>query len=88
MPGLADAASRERPAELLLVNASGASTKRERLVARISRDGGRTFGAASARPRSRGYSDTVVLPDGTAVCLYERGEKHAYERLCSIRFVP
>ena len=81
--------SRERPAELLLVNASGASTKRERLVARISRDGGRTFGAARVLdPGHAAYSDTVVLPDGTAVCLYERGEKHAYERLCSIRFVP
>ena len=79
VPGLAgwQRGSRERPAELLLVNASGASTKRERLVARISRDGGRTFGArASARPRSaRRIRTPSSFPDGTAVCLLRaRGE--------------
>jgi sialidase-1 len=81
--------SPEEPQHLLLVNASGADTKRERLVARISRDGGSTFGAARVLdPGHAAYSDTVILEDGTALCLYERGDKHAYERLCLLRFTP
>jgi len=77
------------PMRLVLVNASGASTKRERLVARLSSDGGRTFGETRLLdPGHAAYSDLVVLSDGTALCLYERGEKHAYERLCLIRFAP
>jgi sialidase-1 len=75
------------PARLLLVNASGKSTKRERLVARVSRDGGRTFGDERVLdPGHAAYSDTVVLDDGSLLCLYEGGEKHAYERLSLLRF--
>jgi sialidase-1 len=79
--------SLSEPLRLLLVNASGEKTKRERLVARVSNDGGRTFGEPRLLdPGHAAYSDTVVLPDGALVCLYERGEKHAYERLCLVRF--
>ena len=79
--------SKAEPKRLVLVNASGASTKRERLVARVSHDGGRSFGdPVVLDPGHAAYSDTVVLPDGTFLCLYERGEKHAYERLCLLRF--
>jgi sialidase-1 len=38
-------------------------------------------------PGHAAYSDTVAMPDGTLLCLYERGEKHAYERLCLARFM-
>lgn len=87
--GSLTALSPDDPMHLLLVNASGAKSKRERLVARISRDGGRTFGAERVLdPGCAAYSDTLMLPDGTALCLYECGGKHAYERLRLIRFVP
>jgi len=32
------------------------------------------------------YSDLVVLPDGSIGCLYERGEKRAYEKITFARF--
>ena len=32
------------------------------------------------------YSDLAVLPDGTVLCLYERGEKNAYEEIVLARF--
>lgn len=76
------------PMRLLLVNASGASPKRERLVVRLSVDGGRSFDDGQVlEPGHAAYSDTVAMPDGTLLCLYERGEKHAYERLCLARFM-
>jgi sialidase-1 len=77
----------DEPARLLLVNASGKAPKRERLVARVSADGGRTFDEPLLLDAGHAaYSDTVASPDGTVLCLYERGEKHAYERLCLLRF--
>jgi sialidase-1 len=73
------------PMKLLMVNASG--PKRERLVVRASSDGGRSFdGGRVLDPGHAAYSDTVAMPDGTLLCRYERGEKHAYERLCLARF--
>jgi sialidase-1 len=32
------------------------------------------------------YSDLAVLPDGTILCLYERGSKHPYETITLARF--
>jgi hypothetical protein len=37
-------------------------------------------------PGRAAYSDTVALPDGTFLCLYERGTKRPYERLSLVRF--
>jgi hypothetical protein len=32
------------------------------------------------------YSDLAVAPDGTILCLYERGDEHPYEGLTVARF--
>lgn len=64
-----------------------ASTKRERMTVRLSRDEGCSW------PLSRvlhdgpsAYSCLGVLPDGTIACLYERGERSAYETITLARF--
>ena len=53
---------------------------------RLSYDEGKTWPVAKviyAGPSA--YSDLVVLPDGTIGCLYERGQKHAYEKITFAR---
>ncbi len=70
-----------------IVFSNPASTKRERMTARLSTDEGKTWAASRllhAGPSA--YSDLCVLPDGSICCLYERGEKHPYERLTLARF--
>ncbi len=60
-----DAAGREKPGE---------KGKRENLVIKLSRDDGATWSVSrtlEAGPSA--YSDLAVLPDGTVVCLYEKG---------------
>ena len=64
-----------------------ASTKRENMTVRLSRDGGKTW------PVSRllysgpaAYSCLAVLADGGIACLYERGEKSPYEKMTFARF--
>ena len=55
---------------------------RKNLTVRLSYDEGKTWPVAKviyAGPSA--YSDLVVLPDGTIGCLYERGQKHAYEKI-------
>jgi sialidase-1 len=59
-----------------------ASTRREKLTVKMSRDGGRTW------PESRelhagpaAYSCLAPLRGGGIGCLYECGEKHAYEQI-------
>jgi sialidase-1 len=64
-----------------------ASTKRERMTVRLSEDGGRTWPMARvlhAGPAA--YSSLTVLPDQTIGCLYERGEKSAYDNVTLARF--
>ena len=76
---------RHSPGSLLFLNP--ASTKaRERMTVRLSLDEGKTW------PRSKeiyagpaAYSCLAVLPDGSIGCLYEAGEKHAYERIVFTR---
>src|SRR5262249_8965265 len=70
-----------------LLFSNPASTKREKLTVRLSPDDGRTW------PHGRllhegpsAYSCLAVLPDGTIACLYECGERRAYERLTLARF--
>jgi sialidase-1 len=73
------------PGHLLLVSATG--PKRERLAVRSSTDGGRSFAELGVLdPGHAAYSDTVALPDGSFLCLHERGERHPYERLSLARF--
>ncbi|MBM4032320.1 MAG: exo-alpha-sialidase [Planctomycetes bacterium] len=64
-----------------------ASARREKMTVRLSTDEGKTWPAAKLlHPGPSAYSDLCVLPDGTACCLYERGEKHPYEKLTLARF--
>lgn len=64
-----------------------ASTKREKLTVRLSRDEGKTWRYAKllhAGPAA--YSCLTVLPNGDIGCLYERGDKHPYETITFARF--
>ena len=64
-----------------------ASTKREKMTVRLSTDGGKTWPHAKelhAGPAA--YSCLAVLPGGQIGCLYERGEKNAYETITFARF--
>ena len=48
--------------------------KRENLSIKLSRDGGRSWSAGKTlEPGPSAYSDLAVLPDGTILCLYEKG---------------
>ena len=54
---------------------------------RLSYDDGATWPVAKllhAGPAA--YSALAVLPDGRIGCLYERGQKSAYERITFARF--
>ncbi len=64
-----------------------ASTKREKMAVRLSSDGGKTWPHAKelhAGPAA--YSCLAFLPGGEIGCLYERGEKNAYETITFARF--
>jgi sialidase-1 len=64
-----------------------ASTKREKLTVRLSRDEGKTWPAAKVlHPGPAAYSCLTVLPEGTIGCLYERGRKQPYEEITFARF--
>lgn len=67
--------------------ANPASLVRERLTVRHSGDGCRTW--THARPLYEGpsgYSDLGELPDGTILCLYERGRENYRQRITLARF--
>jgi sialidase-1 len=75
------------PARLLFANA--ADPKRLRLTVRLSTDAGRTWSAGQllhAGPSA--YSDLAVAPDGTVLCIYERGGKSPYEQIALARWRP
>jgi sialidase-1 len=64
-----------------------ASTKREKMTVRLSRDDAKTWPHACVlHDGPSAYSCLAVLPDGTIGCLYERGEKNAYETITLARF--
>jgi sialidase-1 len=70
-----------------LLFANPASTNRVKMTVRVSYDEGETWPVATelhAGPSA--YSALAVLPDRTIGCLYERGEKHAYEKITFARF--
>ncbi|MCL4785931.1 MAG: glycoside hydrolase [Verrucomicrobia bacterium] len=75
----------ERQGVLLFSNP--ASTKREKMTVRLSRDEGASWSAGRelhAGPSA--YSCLVVLPDQTIGCLYERGDRSPYETITFGRF--
>lgn len=68
------------------VFANPASRNRERLTLRLSTDGCRTWSDGLVLEKGHAaYSDLCVLPDGRIGCLYERGEKHPYQKLTLAR---
>ncbi len=70
-----------------LLFSNPASLKRENLTVRLSTDAGRTWAAAKViQPGPAAYSCLSILPDLTVGCLYERGEKKAYERITFAHF--
>jgi sialidase-1 len=70
---------------LLFVNP--ASTRRERLTARLSCDGGKTWPHAKVIHQAfAAYSDVAVAADGAILCMYERGEAGRYQTLTLARF--
>jgi len=70
-----------------LLFSCAAGDVREKMTVRLSCDEGKTWPVAKrlyAGPSA--YSCLAVLPDGTAICLYERGEQSPYEGLMLARF--
>ncbi len=75
----------EGPQPILFSNP--ASTQRKKMTVRITRDDCTTWDAGkSLYAGLSAYSDLCVLPDGTIACLYERGQRHAYETITLARF--
>ena len=59
---------------------------RVRMTLRASLDDGKTWPHAGVLHEGpSAYSDLAVLPDGSAACLYEAGEKHPYESIVFAR---
>jgi sialidase-1 len=64
-----------------------ASRKRENLTVRLSDDGGTTWKhARTVYAGPAAYSCLAALPDGTFACLFECGEKDAYQSIKLARF--
>jgi sialidase-1 len=64
-----------------------ASTRREKLTVRLSRDEGKTWPVAKLlHPGPAAYSCLTVLPGGEVGCLYERGARQPYEEIVFARF--
>lgn len=78
------------PEPLLFANPAargGLARGRHSMTVRLSRDGGLTWPASRVlHDGPAAYSDLCLAPDGTVVCLYERGEAGPYERLTVARF--
>jgi sialidase-1 len=61
--------------------------RRTALTVRISYDEGNTWPVRKLlHPGPAAYSCLAVAPDGTILCLYERGSKHPYETITLARF--
>lgn len=70
-----------------LLFSNPANEKRVRMTVRVSGDDGRTWSAGKVLHEGpSAYSDLAALADGTLLCLYERGEKNAYETITLARF--
>jgi len=71
----------------MMLFSNPASTKREKMTVRLSRDDGATWPAARVlHDGPAAYSCLAVLSDGNVGCLYERGVKSAYETIIFARF--
>ncbi len=76
---------------LLFTNPASGNRERKNLTVRLSEDDGMTWRVSKALESGpSAYSDLAVLPDGTILCLYERGLHPAkpspYDALTLARF--
>lgn len=73
----------KRPGRRLMLFSNPASKdKRAKMTVRLSEDDGKTWPAFKLLHEGpAAYSCLTVLPDGGVGCLYERGEKQAYETI-------
>ena len=70
-----------------LLFSNPASARRERMTVRVSDDGGKTWSAGKVLHEGpSAYSCLAVLPGPRIGCLYERGERRAYEKITLARF--
>lgn len=70
-----------------LLFSNPASLQRERMTVRVSADAGDSWTSLyelHAGPAA--YSSLAIMPDGRAVCLYERGTAHPYETITFATF--
>jgi sialidase-1 len=80
------AAEGDRGTRLLFSNPAS-RTSRDHLTVRLSLDEGRTWSAARVLHEGpAAYSCLTLLADGSLGCLYEAGERHAYEQIVFDRF--
>jgi sialidase-1 len=76
---------RLRDGKILFANP--ASTKRENMTIRLSSDDAKTWPISKTlHSGPSAYSCLAELPDGTILCVYERGEKSPYEKITLARF--
>jgi len=74
------------PKSIILYSGPGGGG-RNNLTVRASCDEGKTWPVGKVvQEGPNAYSDLAVLPDGSIACLYETGEKHAYESITFARF--
>jgi sialidase-1 len=71
----------------IVVFSNPASDKRDHMSVRVSMDGCKTWSAPRAIWEGpAAYSDLVVTTERRIGCLYERGEKSAYEKITMVMF--
>ncbi len=76
----------EDPTGDLVLFSNPASTKRENMTVKLSKDSGKTWVASKvlhAGPSA--YSALAVLPNGEILCAYEKGVQHPYEEISLAR---
>jgi sialidase-1 len=79
--------ARARDDKDLLIFSNPASTKREKMTVRLSRDGGKSWRVSKEIYEGpSAYSCLATTKDENVLCLYERGKKSAYERITLARF--
>jgi len=72
---------------VILFSNPASTSKREKLTVRASFDEGKTWPASKViHEGPAAYSCIAVSPDGTILCLYERGQQSPYEKITLARF--
>jgi sialidase-1 len=73
--------------KLMLFSNPASKDKRAKMTVRLSEDDGRTWPTSKVlHDGPAAYSCLAVLADGSVGCLYERGDKQAYETITFERF--